>query len=191
MYYQFFWIFCFLLVGCHEVDHANTQKETFSGRYKNTAIYQADVPFHWERLDPTGDLTDTKMPICSYKIGEDTLTLHNFPYSNIEERIPPEAQIKRWQAQIPNGDYDITPFSNGGFGGFRLEATDEKKGMIAYTMQLTPVIFRFFPVNELDLKADYTIKLTGSPESIERNRRDVDAFALSFEYITPIEYGKL
>ena len=191
MYYQIFWIFCFLLVGCHEIEHSNTKKETFSGRHKDVAIYQAEVPFHWERMDNTGDLSDTKIPICSYKVGENILTIHNFPYATIEERIPPEAQINRWKSQIPNGDYDITPLSNGGFGGFRLEASDEERGMIAYAMQLTPVIFRSFPAAELDLKADYTIKLVGNLESIEKNRKDVEDFALSFEHIAAIEYGKL
>lgn len=189
MYYQIFWIFCFFLVGCHEVEHPNTKKELFSGRHKKTEIYHADVPFHWERVETLTDLTDTKTPICSYKIGDDILTLHNFPYTEIENRIPPEAQIKRWQDQIPHGIYDITPLSNGGFGGFRLESTNEEKGMIAYAMQLTPVIFRSF--NDPDLKADYTIKFTGNLDSIDLNRRDIDAFALSFEFIAPIEYGKL
>lgn len=191
MYYQSFWIFCLLLVGCQEIEHSPTKKETFSGRYKNAEIYQADVPLHWERVDTVSGLEDTKIPICSFKIGDDILTLHNFPYTELDQRIPPEAQIKRWQNQIPHGVYDITSFSNGGFGGFRLEAVDENKGMIAYAMQLTPVIFRALSPNEPDLKADYTIKFTGNLDSVEMNRADVDAFALSFEYIVPIEYGKL
>lgn len=191
MNYQSFWIFCFLLVGCHEIEHPNTRRETFLGRHGKLAIYHADVPFHWERIDTVNDLTDTKIPICSYKIEDAILTLHNFPYTALEMRIPPEAQVKRWQDQIPNGIYDTTPLANSGFGGFRLEAVNEEKGVIAYAMQLTPVIFRALPSNDLDLKADYTIKFTGSPESIEKNRRDVDAFALSFEWISPIEYGKL
>lgn len=191
MYYKIFWIFCLSLVGCHEPEHFQTRKENFSGRHKDAHIYHAEVPLHWERIDTLAELTDTKIPICSYKIGDDILTLHNFPYAQLEQRIPPEAQIKRWQDQIPKGIYDITPLSNGGFGGFRLEAANENKGMIAYAMQLTPVIFRSFSENETDLKADYTIKFTGNLDSIELNRKDVDAFALSFEFIAPIEYGKL
>ena len=191
MYYKNLWIFCLSLVGCHEIEHSHTRKETFSGRHKEAHIYHAEVPLHWERIDTVADLTDTKTPICSYKIGDDILTLHNFPGTQLEQRIPPEAQIKRWQDQIPKGIYDITPLSNGGFGGFRLEAANEEKGMIAYAMQLTPVIFRSFPESEPDLKADYTIKFTGNLDSIEQTRADIDAFALSFELIAPIEYGKL
>ncbi len=176
------WIICLLLVGCHEVEHSNTRRETFSGRYSEIALYHAEVPPHWERVETEGDRTDTKLPICSYKIGEDLLTLHNFPYSSIEQRISPEAQVERWKRQVPGEIYDVMPFSNSGFGGFRLET----KGMIAYAMQLTPLIFR--SITGPDQKADYTIKFMGD---IEKNRQDVDAFAESFEWITPIEYGKL
>lgn len=191
MYNQRLWIFCFLLVGCQDSLPSHAHKETFAGRYIDQPIYQAEVPPHWERVDTKGDLTDSKTPICSYKIGSGILTLHNFPYSSLEQRIPPEAQIRRWENQIPDGIYDVTPFANGGFGGFRLEASNDEKGMIAYSMQLTPLIFRAFSENTPDLKADYTIKFTGSLDSINQSRDEIDAFVQSFEFIVPIEYGTL
>lgn len=110
---------------------------------------------------------------------EGLLTLHTFPYATLEQRIPPEAQIERWKRQT--GECDTSFFANGGFGGIRLESED----MIAYAMQLSPLLFRNCST---ELKADYTLKFMGS---VEKHRKDIDAFAESFEWIQPILYENL
>lgn len=151
-----------------------TKKDTYQGRY------HAEVPFHWKRINPSEDLSDSRIPICSYEMEEGLLTIHMFPYTSIEQRIPPEAQIERWKRQT--GECGVTPFSYGGFGGFRLESAD----MIAYAMQLSPPLFRCCSTS--DMKADYTLKFVGA---VDKNREEINAFAESFEWIQPLLYENL
>lgn len=158
--------------------------ELMKGRYGNQPIYQAEVPNHWIKLEQASDLSDTRMPIATYKIGDGLLTVHNFPYASFEERIPPEAQIQRWKKQFPKGIHDISSVAHGGFGGFRLE-TEE---MIGYAMQLSPLIFKALHPSEIDKRADYTIKFVGP---VVDYRHEVDLFAISFEWTTPLLYERL
>lgn len=160
---------------------------TLCGRDSGPSIYQAEVPISWEKIAPLShqNLSDTTIPICSFATGNILITVHNFPYSSLEQRIPPSAQIQRWIAQFQDQDADVTSSAHGGFGGFRLEAYDPQgKGVIAYAMQMTPSLFR--AVVNPQIKADYTIKAVGPSEEITREKRAIDAFAGSFELINPI-----
>lgn len=173
-----------LSVGCNAPEPPKVIKnQTFTGRYL-PEIYHAEVPIHWIKIESEKDLTDTKLPIASYKIGTGLLTIHNFPYAELDDRIAPEAQVKRWQNQFPNKLYDIETVAHGGFGGLRME-TDE---MIGYAMQLTPVLFRALGADEIDRKGDYTIKFVGNADE---NREDVNHFAKSFEWTYPLAFEKL
>lgn len=160
---------------------------TLCGRASETPIYQAEVPLSWKKISPEShqNLSDTTLPICSFETGNILITVHNFPYTSLEQRIPPEAQITRWKEQFHIHDGDVKSFAHGGFGGFRLEAYDPYgKGMIAYAMQMTTSLFRVAEYS--DIKADYTIKAVGPAQEIEAERSSIDAFAISFELIQPL-----
>lgn len=161
---------------------------TLCGREGEQPIYQAEIPLSWKKIDPKShqNLTDTTLPICSFEAGNILITVHNFPYSTLEQRIPPSAQIARWKEQFQIHDGDVTPSAHGGFGGYRLEAQDPNgKGMIAYAMQMTPILFRI--LSNPQIKADYTIKAVGPIAEIESEKDAIDAFALSFELKEPID----
>lgn len=175
----------FLLAACNEPEIPQVKKETFSGRYTKRALYQTEVPLHWQRIEPEGDLRDTKIPIVSYQIEDALLTLHTFPYSSFEMRIPPEAQVERWKRQFNNAG-EVTQVAHGGFGGFRHEIEGE---MIGYAMQLSPVLFK--AILDQDIRADYTIKCVGPQITLEKYRDEIDDFATNFEWIVPIAYDEI
>lgn len=150
-------------------------------------IYQAEAPLSWKKIDPKAhqNLSDTTVPICSFEVGNILITVHNFPYTSLDQRVPPIAQIARWKEQFYVHNGDVTPIAHGGFGGFRLEAHDPYgKGIIAYAMQMTPSLFHI--VDNPQIKADYTIKAVGPKSEMEEERNGIDAFANSFELIEPI-----
>lgn len=150
-----------------------------NGRVENKPIYQVEVPIDWEPLPLEGDITDTRNPIASYKIGNIRLTFHNFPTSKIEERIPPMAQITRWQNQGFNEKVEITKTAHGGFGGYKIEGL----GLLGYAMQLTSTLY---PFASQDQAADYTIKAVGPPMEILEKQNQIENFALSLELIEPL-----
>lgn len=165
-----------------------TRQTTLCGREMGRPLYQAEISLNWKKIEPGShqNLSDTTLPICSFEKGNILITVHNFPISSLEQRIPPLAQITRWkEQQFHTHNGDVTPSAHGGFGGFRLEAYDPYgKGMIAYAMQMTPSLFR--AIQDPQIKADYTIKAVGPSSEIEAERNAIDAFANSFELINPI-----
>jgi hypothetical protein len=164
-----------------------THQMTICGRDAGPPIYQAEVPLSWKRIDPHSrqNLSDTTLPICSFVVGNVLITFHNFPYSSLEQRIPPSLQIERWKAQFQVHNGDVSPVAHGGFGGFRLEVQDPfGKAMIGYAMQMTPLLFRV--LSNPQIKADYTIKAVGPISEIEAEKYAIDAFANSFELKDPI-----
>jgi hypothetical protein len=174
-------------------NHERTNKDqashliTLCGRDGGAPIYQAGIPPSWKRINPKSHqiLTDTTLPICSFEAGNILITVHNFPYTSLEQRVPPLAQIERWKGQFGLQDGDVTPVAHGGFGGFRLEGYDPYgTGLIAYAMQMTPILFR--SISNPQIKADYTLKAVGPSSEIEAEKGLIDAFAKSFELIEPI-----
>lgn len=182
-------IFLLLFTSCGSPERPQeirAHQQTLCGR-DGVPIYQAEVPLSWKKIDPKAhqNLSDTTVPICSFETGNILITVHNFPYTSLEQRVPPLAQIARWKEQFYVHNGDVNPASHGGFGGFRLEANDPYgKGIIAYAMQMTPSLFR--TVDNPQIKADYTIKAVGPTHEIEAERDAIDAFANSFELIQPI-----
>lgn len=175
-----FLILAVLLIGCNSSSSPPlTKKETYQGRSSKNAVYHAEVPLHWKRMNPSEDIRDTRIPICAYEMEGGLLTIHTFPYISLEQRISPEAQIERWKKQA--GECEITSFAKGGFGGFRLESDE----MIAYAMQLSPLLFQS---TSSELQADYTLKFVGK---VAENKSAIDAFAVSFEWIQPLNYENL
>lgn len=167
-------------------------------------IYRACIPRQWQRYDPQGDssIAATTEPICTFIIsdsrGDIRLTIHNFPYDDIDERVDPRHQVARWQQQLGPCDpfaTKITKVHGGGFTGLQLSAEglvdDVPTGVLAWSMQLAPEYFFSLkaegtPYNRhfiRQLAADYTIKAVGSPESVMAHYGDIDTFASSFELI--------
>lgn len=176
----------------------NAPWQTIAGRDPaiTQPIYRARIPAHWQRVDPLPDesLADTTKPLCRLLIlaseGQIDITIHNFPTDTIDQRIPPQSQVARWQRQLgdraSNTD-SIRPFAHGGFVGLFFEAD----GLLAWSLQLAPSHYRTLslpPASHLNrqLRADYTIKATGPESALAHHRSDILAFARSFELIAEI-----
>lgn len=181
--------------------------QTFFGRdtgnLERLPIYRGKAPQHWKRIDSEESVVDTMKPICEFHIesieGDPIkITLHNFPTSTIEERIPPAAQVHRWKQQLEilsPLDISISPLSRGGFTGLFFEAKTSPKGVLAWSMQLAEEHYRHQNAlskrsNNGDyykqMSADYTIKAVGPNNLLQENRSDILNFAASFELIEAI-----
>ncbi len=176
-----------LLSSCETASTHTPPLEFISGRNEDQQpIYTTIAPSHWQKMPPESNLNDTMKPICEYCIDNTIrIVVHNFPSNNLSERIPPQAQIHRWQRQSGSGM--VTQECHDGFVGLRFE-TDT---VLAWAMQLDPELYLNLtgPVStDLDLqrRADYTIKVTGSQELLEAHREDIDNFAQQFRLLNPI-----
>ncbi len=160
-------------------------------------VYRARVPQEWKRGDPltTAYMTDTTMALCEFVVGDGAvkIVVHNFPSDSLTQRIPPMAQIVRWQGQMgvtSSTDSQVCSVSHGGFTGLRLAAD----GILAWAMQLSPAHYRALqlpgsPAEQSffrQMRSDYTIKVTGPQAILQRHRADIEAFAMSFELIQEV-----
>ncbi len=195
---------CFILIlvlmGCQATPQADPW-QTIDGRDEGNAgivrypVYRARVPQHWQRIDPpvSASNADSTLPICTFELPDLRIVIHNFPVNSIEQRIPPGAQVARWQQQTGKPAAVIEPVAHGGFAGFLFEA--EGGGVVGWAMQLAPEHFHALanlsatPAERTffrQMQADYTIKVTGSPDAIAAARPEIDQFARSFELIQAI-----
>lgn len=164
------------------------------GKSIRRPVYHAKVPKGWKRIDPNEQepLTDSRKPIVSFVIEENLhLRVHTFPTDDLDERIPPVAQIERWKQQLKNGKCQVQSVGHGGFAGLFLESC----GVLAWSMQLDfdhyqTLAYLGTTVEEEEhfkqMRADYTIKVTGPQELIEKHREELMLFAKSFELIQEI-----
>lgn len=180
-------MFYFLLTTC-------LLTQEFTGREENDQIrrpvYRAKVPEGWIRIDPQGSIMDTTLPNATFLIeNELKVTVHSFPSENLEDRIPPFAQIERWKRQGHAGK--VESISRGGFVGLFLEGAS----ILAWSMQLDLEHYQtlsFLPTNRFEeahykqMRADYTIKATGPERLIAKYREELLHFAKSFELIQEI-----
>ena len=173
--------------------------QTIAGRDDaREPIYRARIPEQWHRQDPdpTISLTDSRLAICELTVldaihGDIKITIHNFPYDKFEDRIPPAAQVARWQRQLTEIDptsIQTTPVGHGGFAGFLFEATGTFEGqqgtsVMGWAMQLAAEHFWNL---EGQRRADYTIKVVGPARSVAKHRDEILRFARSFELIDEI-----
>lgn len=205
IYYKMnFILFLIFLVACTESPVKETWT-TFEGRLPQIPIYRAKLPENWTLLLPDTDayLSDTTLPIFSFKIShkneELILHVHNFPTSSIEESIPSKFQVQRWKNQFQSIDpvsLNIAELSYNGFTGYLFEATGfmnkTESSVLAIAMQIIPEHYRMLenqPHKEKEhrqMRADYTIKVIGSPEAIAQKREEILVFAESFELIQAI-----
>jgi hypothetical protein len=215
---QFFPLTLFLVClcsGCTDLDLDKAKPDAviqkITGRNDDetllrTLIYQVKTPKYWERHDPVAaqSIIDTTLALCEFKLKEGSneirITIHNFPSDNLEERIPPIAQINRWKKQLDTLDHstlNIIPVAHGGFSGLFIEVAGIVKSqeikILAWSMQLYPEHYRNLSSSDpakhhhfKQMRADYTIKAMGPPALIDRNKRDIVNFADSFELIEEI-----
>ena len=176
------------LLGCESPAAPQSYpRQFFAGRNPDQKpIYQTIVPSHWQRLPTESDLEDTMKPICAYCIANEIqLVVHNFPSDTLSQRIPPQAQVTRWQRQFGQGSLSEECYN--GFVGLRLEA----QNLIAWAMQMDPELFLTltgplaFP-QDRERRSDYTIKVTGPQDLLEDHRQELETFARYFELIEPI-----
>lgn len=184
-----------LPVSCTPQKETRIPWQSIQGRDRTVTrpLYRVRAPLEWVRVDPLDevDLSDTTLPISTFYLHDAAssirITLHTFPYTRATERIPPEAQVARWQRQHTNPSYPVTvtPMAHGGFQGLCFEG----EGVLAWSMKVGDPYEQYFtshpPKNPFTraLRADYTIKAVGSPESIETHHEELCAFARSFEWI--------
>lgn len=216
MQYVLFLI-CLALYACEQHSPiAQTTLQEICGRNSvdNLArpqTYRAKVPIGWMRNDPsaTSSLTDTTQSLCEFIIkGENSsqirITIHNFPSTQIKDRIPPNAQIARWKRQFTQLDptsVSITQQAYAGFSGLlfegtgRMDSQNQTMTMLGWSMQLAPE--HYYSLSGLlsrnqspedayvlqQMRADYTIKAVGPQNLIEQHKNEIMAFAHSFELI--------
>jgi hypothetical protein len=206
-----FWILVSLylfLLGCSKESQTSSFTwQTIEGRdedhLKRSPVYRAKAPSNWQRKNPssTDSITDTTKALCEFYIqdreGTIRLTVHHFPSMTLAERIPPRAQIQRWQSQFDSIDpatIVIRPQSRGGFAGLFLAGTGFIKGerfsILGWSMQLDADHFRQLSLSDTPLsrqrRADYTIKAIGPSSLMNRYQKDIERFAQSFELIGEI-----
>lgn len=204
--------FCFCLLFSCSDDKEVAPDQTYQsilGRDENTSLtrdnlYRIRVPKQWKRLDsPLGEsLQDTKKSLCEFFIEEDNekikIAIHNFPSRNMDDRIPPMAQISRWKRQFDTIDpvrQLTTPQSFSGFVGFLYEGDgtieDKDNTIMGWTMQVGMEHYRILsgPDFPIQMRADITIKVTGPRDMISKHRDAIISFSRSFELIEEIPAG--
>ncbi len=200
--------FLFLLTSCAQSpknipsftwqEIAGREEQLGSAAIVRRPVYRAKVPSGWERVDPSleSSLSDTTKPIVSFLIDEKIqITVHNFPSKSLEDRIPPAFQIERWKQQIDEENPLVEPWGHSGFIGLYFEGKKGKTTILAWSMQLDSSHYQTlsFLANSVEeeehfkqMKADYTIKVNGPTELIEKHRAYLLLFANSFELIQEI-----
>lgn len=202
-----------ILAGCTANDtetQSRTYTEQIRGRGaegKRPLLYRVKIPKNWVKREPLpeADLSDTTLSIVDFFIVEEDgtirIALHNFPSRSIEQRIPPAAQVARWQKQITDIDpaaIVIQPISFSGYKGLHFEGAGRKEDsstmVLGWSLQLADVHYRALTpssdqpdTNETrERRADVTIKATGPKKLVERHKEEISAFAQSFELIEEI-----
>lgn len=196
--------FTFCLLCCcsstnEDINPSTTQE--IKGR-AGLALYRARVPEAWIRRDPLPKepLNDTTKAICEYIIDDASglirIAIHNFPTDTIEQRIPPPAQVVRWQRQFtslsPN-DYSIIPQAFNGYEGLLFKGSGQQKDkeamVIGWSLLLAPEHYRMLSTQSdkfREMRSDVTIKATGPVASMSVHEDDIVQFARSFELIEEI-----
>lgn len=163
------------------------------GRESTAPLYRVNTPTDWQCSLPEAGPKDTTLPLCEFFIADKIrISIHNFPNQNLENRIPPQAQVERWKKQFKQLsplNYHIQEESWGGYLGLYLQATGllngEETKMLAWSLQLSEKHF----LNCMDdpayqqALADFTIKVVGPKDVVEANQSEIEKFAHSFELI--------
>jgi len=205
-------IFCLcLLTACGEapIPSVPSSRQLISGRNygeRRFPVYQVSVPLGWVRRDslPEENLSDTTKPIVEFLIPGETghirISIHNFPSDTIEQRIPPAAQVARWQRQLegldPSESHSI-PQAFGGFSGLGFRGVGKLNQVdtmvLGWALQIGDPHYRMLsspstgnPYQHREMRADVTIKVVGPKSFMESKEEEITAFARSFELIEEI-----
>lgn len=210
----FYLLFALIITACEQpVARVQSTWQEINGRNRDeqhlerSAVYRAKVPSGWVRHNsaPHESIVDTTKSLCEFRIAGDggqeiRVTIHNFPAKQIAERIPPMAQVARWQRQFTRLDLsNVLAQAYGGFAGMLFEGTGEMGGeqisVLGWSMQLAPE--HYYALSGLlaytqteeesvaveQMRADYTIKVVGPQSLVDQHKDEIIAFAHSFELI--------
>ncbi len=166
-------------------------------------VYRVPIPEEWERVPalPDEELIDSRQPIAAFRIvdGDDcvAITVHNFPHYGDEPKIPSSAQVERWKKQmgtIDKGTEVVKPVVHDGFSGLYFSATEKEKRVMAWAMQVAMeherVLHVPYSYEEAmvfpQMSADYTIKVTGPKQLVNRYEDQIFHFANHLSLIREI-----
>lgn len=167
------------------------------------SIYRVKVVDSWIRRDqlPGETLADTTKALCEFIIleGADAvrISIHNFPSATLEERVPPGAQIARWQRQfnqLETAESHVTPQAFSGYSGLLFTGVglmeDKQTMVLGWVLQLAPEHYRTLAKSQSlenkQIRADVTIKAVGPKLLMEKHKSAIISFARSFELIREI-----
>jgi hypothetical protein len=200
------------LIGCdHESPPISSfQWRTISGRTEaREPIYRIKAPIDWTRHDPLFEesLADTTKPLCEFYVKEGDevikISIHNFPSDHITQRIPPLAQIARWERQFQQlcpEETHIAPQGYNGFSGAFFQGTGIMNGtlmtVLGWAMQIAPEHYHTLSYPETSqeallypqMRADFTIKVVGPKDLVHKQMHSLIAFARSFELIDEVPH---
>jgi hypothetical protein len=181
------WLFLLLFfTSCDTHEESPYLLQKIEGRDRKLLL-QAEAPKNWTCHPPPLDLDlqDTTRPIMEWGIDREVrITLHTFPIH--DKRIPPIAQIQRWQKQLtPLKEHSVSPQAFAGFVGLLFEGDNGTTKFLAWTMQLAdPHLYSL--ADRPQMLQDFTLKAQGTPQAIHRNRIAILTFARSLELIEEI-----
>lgn len=199
----------FLSFSCSEIRNkkASNSLELIYGRAlqenERKPIYSLSLPEGWQKIEeyPADSLKDTTKPLGKWKKGEIILTVYNFPFSSLQERIPPHFQVDRWRKQLDAAPESILiePQAFSGYKGLYFEGIGFLEGkpssMMAWALSLgdghsftlRKIKNRTQREDDLinNLLSDITLKATGPRPSLEEYHDEIVAIARSFETINP------
>jgi len=176
-------------------------------REKRPLIYRFKVNPEWKLSLPDSkeSIVDTTKALAEIFILDGSqkirIAIHNFPSDQMNERIPPLAQIARWKKQFQTltpQHVTITPQAFGGYHGYLMEATgvmhDIPTTVIGWSLQLPPehyqslhkALTRTEQAKLRQMRGDITIKATGPTDLMHKHREEIVAFARSFQLIDDI-----
>lgn len=167
-------------------------------------IWRVRRPSDWIAIERTGPEDDTTLPVQEWTIGEGDdlirVQIHSFPATTLEARIPPMAQIARWQRQFspsPPPDIELTRQAFSGYAGYLMDGRGTMKGSsvrtLAFAMSLPERSYAALSLlkgkksDEIaEMQSDITIKVVGREEAVDQREKEIRSFARSFELIDPI-----
>jgi hypothetical protein len=173
---------------------------------KRLAVYRIRVPEEWIRHDPPPEesLVDTTKALCEFIIKDGNqhirIAIHNFPSERMDQRIPPAAQVARWQRQLssfdPTDSSTVSQVFNG-FVGLLFTGVGQLNGentkILGWSLQIANEHYRALSnpstanaARYRQMRADVTIKAVGPRELMESHSQAITDFAQSFELIEEI-----
>lgn len=193
--FRFLILSIIIFSGCSNESSSSHNLVKFTGREpERIPLYQVKIPETMKIYSPEAEtsLTDSRLPLLECRIGDTVrIVFHNFPAYDLEQRIPPQAQIERWKKQLKDinpASIIVTPQAFSGYSGLLFEAEGKESAVMGWALQIGPDHYRNLSNAQLpeQMKADITIKATGSPLEIAQYRRMLISLARSFELIEEI-----